>query len=127
MLERHNGLVRAAVYALPEDSLESLPLTPLPPPALLELRQAVAAADPAGSVFGAEGGGGLLGPGTLKPTETLANPSTEAEEEAFSLALGEQGPWGSDVVRLVYSSLVTPTSTYDVDVRTGAPSSGCGP
>ena len=124
LLERHNGLVHAAAYALPEDSPETLTLAPLAPPALLELRQAVAAPDPAGSVFGAEGGGAILeGPGTKKPSETLA----EAEEEAFGLALGRQGPWRSDVVRLVYSSLVTPPSTYDVDVRTGGRSSGCSP
>ena len=42
-----------------------------------------------------------------------------AEEEAYSLSLGDQGPWESDIVRLVYSSLVTPTSTFDVNVRTG--------
>ena len=120
LLERHNGLVHAAVYALPEDSPETLTLAPLAPPALLELRQAVAAPDPAGSVFGAEAGGPVLeGPGgTLKPFKTL-DPASQAEEEAYSLALGKQGPWQSDVVRLVYSSLVTPESTYDVDVRTG--------
>ena len=126
VLERHNGLVHAAVYALPEDSPETLSLAPLAPPALLELRQAVAAPDPAGSVFGAEGGGTILGPGTLKSPDNMA-PAAEAEEEAYSLVLGKQGPWRSDVVRLVYSSLVTPTSTYDVDVRTGERSSGCKP
>ena len=120
MLERRNGLVHAAVYALPEDSPETLTLAPLAPPSLLDLKQAVAAPDPAGSVFGAEGAGAVLeGPGgTLKPSKTL-EPAAEAEEEAYSLALGKQGPWRSDVVRLVYSSLVTPESTYDVDVRTG--------
>ena len=121
MLERHNGLVHAAVYALPEDSPKTLTLAPLAPPALLELAQAVAAPDPAGSVFGAEAVGPVLeGPGgTLEPSKTLV-PGAQAEEEAYSLALGKQGPWlGSDIVRLVYSSLVTPESTYDVDVRTG--------
>ncbi|KAK9822184.1 hypothetical protein WJX81_008194 [Elliptochloris bilobata] len=49
-----------------------------------------------------------------------AGGSGVAEEEAYSLDLGHQGPWASDVVRLVYSSLVTPTTTYDVNVRTGA-------
>lgn len=123
LLERHNGLVHAAVYALPEDSPETLTLAPLAPPALLELKQAVAAPDPAGSVFGAEGGGPVLeGPGgTLKPAKSLES-GAEAEEEAYSLALGKQGPWQSDIVRLVYSSLVTPESTYDVDVRTGGAS-----
>ena len=123
LLERHNGLVHAAVYALPEDEPETLTLAPLAPPALLELKQAVAAPDPAGSVFGAEGTGPLL-EGLGKPSESLA-PAAQAEEEAYSLALGKQGPWRSDMVRLVYSSLVTPTSTYDVDVRTGGPSCGC--
>lgn len=60
----------------------------------------------------------LEGPGTLKSSETLA-PGAQAQEEAYSLALGKQGPWQSDVVRLVYSSMVTPESTYDIDVRTG--------
>ncbi len=45
--------------------------------------------------------------------------SSGSEEEAYAVSLGEQGPWESDLVRLGYSSLVTPTSTYDVNVRTG--------
>lgn len=45
--------------------------------------------------------------------------SSGSEEEAYTVSLGEQGPWESDLVRLGYSSLVTPTSTYDVNVRTG--------
>ncbi len=158
LMERRNGLPHAVVYALPEqDPAPDLGSLALPPPVQLEFAHPVAAADPAGSVFGAEGEEGTLGGGApggpgardvgadvggrtqgaagakgagrragARPAAALAaggvrGLGARAEEEAFALELGDQGPAASDVVRLVYSSLVTLRSTYDVNVRTGAP------
>jgi len=142
-MERRNGLPHAVVYALPEqDPTPDLGSLALPPPVQLEFAHPVAAADPAGSVFGAEGeatlGGGVpgragaggagvgagrdeAGPMAAPAAGAGLGAGARAEEEAFALELGDQGPAASDVVRLVYSSLVTPRSTYDVNVRTGAP------
>jgi len=158
LMERRNGLPHAVVYALPEqEPAPDLGSLALPPPVQLECAHPVAAADPAGSVFGAEGEEGTLGGGApggagagdigtdvggrtqgaagakgagrragARPAAALAaggarGLGARSEEEAFALELGDQGPAASDVVRLVYSSLVTPRSTYDVNVRTGAP------
>jgi len=141
LMERRNGLPHAVVYALPEqEPAPDLGSLALPPPVQLEFAHPVAAADPAGSVFGAgdigtdvggrtQGAAGAKGAGRragARPAAALAaggarGLGARSEEEAFALELGDQGPAASDVVRLVYSSLVTPRSTYDVNVRTGAP------
>jgi oligopeptidase B len=43
----------------------------------------------------------------------------DAAEPAFQMALGANEETGSRVVRYVYTSLTTPTSTYDFDLDTG--------
>lgn len=55
-----------------------------------------------------------------QPLTTLDEGRTLAfEEESYSLDFGKQGPLDSLVIRVVYSSLVTPESTYDINVMTG--------
>jgi oligopeptidase B len=43
----------------------------------------------------------------------------ESDEPAYRMALGSNEELDSDVVRYTYTSLTTPYTTYDVDVRTG--------
>lgn len=43
----------------------------------------------------------------------------EFEEESYSLSFGKQGPIESNVLRVVYSSFVTPESTFDFNMITG--------
>ncbi len=43
----------------------------------------------------------------------------EFDEESYSLQFGEQGAFGSSMLRITYSSLVTPDSTFDVNMTTG--------
>ncbi|MCJ1354290.1 MAG: hypothetical protein MMC33_004277 [Icmadophila ericetorum] len=45
--------------------------------------------------------------------------SIDFSEESYSLQLGEQGPYNSSMLRITYSSLVTPASTFDVNMTTG--------
>jgi oligopeptidase B len=42
-----------------------------------------------------------------------------SDEPAYRAALGDNEEIGADVVRYTYTSLTTPTTTYDYDVRTG--------
>ena len=60
-----------------------------------------------------EPGSGLLGIASQEP-ELI-----DFDEESYSLQFGEQGTFNSSVLRIVYSSLVTPESTFDVDMTTG--------
>ena len=41
------------------------------------------------------------------------------EEDSYHLGFGDQGPFDSDVLRLRFSSFVTPDSVYDVNLATG--------
>ena len=41
------------------------------------------------------------------------------DEESYSLEFGEQGPYNSSVLRMTYSSLVTPETTCDVNMASG--------
>jgi protease II len=41
------------------------------------------------------------------------------EEDSYALEFGEQGPFNSSVLRVTYSSLITPESTFDVNLVTG--------
>ena len=43
----------------------------------------------------------------------------EFEEDSCTLQFGEQGPFSSSVLRVTYSSLITPDSTFDVNMATG--------
>ncbi len=55
-----------------------------------------------------------------QPFTDLAEGRTlEFEEESYSLSFGKQGPIESDVLRVVYSSFVTPESTIDFNMITG--------
>lgn len=42
------------------------------------------------------------------------------QDESYSLGFSKQGPFNSAVLRVVYSSLVTPDSTYDISLVTGS-------
>ena len=41
------------------------------------------------------------------------------DEESYSLQFGEQGAFNFSMLRITYSSLVTPDSTFDVNMTTG--------
>ena len=41
------------------------------------------------------------------------------EEDSYALQFGEQGPFNSSVLRVTYSSLITPDSTLDINMVTG--------
>lgn len=41
------------------------------------------------------------------------------EEESYSLDFGKQGPYDSVMLRILYSSFVTPHSTFDINMVTG--------
>ena len=41
------------------------------------------------------------------------------DEESYSLQFGEQGVFSSSMLRITHSSLVTPDSTFDVNMTTG--------
>ena len=43
----------------------------------------------------------------------------EFDEESYSLEFAEQGPYNSSVLRMTYSSLVTPETTFDVNMASG--------
>ena len=43
----------------------------------------------------------------------------EFDKESYSLQFGEQGAFSASMLRITYSSLVTPDSTYDVNMTTG--------
>ena len=58
-------------------------------------------------------GSGLLGVASLEP-ELI-----DFDEESYSLQFGEQVVFNSSLLRIVYSSLITPDSTFDVDMTTG--------
>ena len=62
-----------------------------------------------------------LGPDGAFPDEELGDGEPVAlEEPAYELGPGAQGDFASPVLRLVYSSLKTPVTTLDVNLRTGA-------
>ena len=42
-------------------------------------------------------------------------------EDTYTLQFGEQGPFNCSMLRLIFSSLTTPKSTYDVNMTTGKP------
>ena len=55
-----------------------------------------------------------------QPFTALAEGRTlEFEEESYSLSFGKQAPIESDVLRVAYSSFVTPESTFDFNMITG--------
>ena len=61
------------------------------------------------------------GPDGAFPDEELGDGEPVAlEEPAYELGPGAQGDFASPVLRLVYSSLKTPVTTLDVNLRTGA-------
>jgi len=43
----------------------------------------------------------------------------EFDEESYSLEVAEQGPYNSGVLQMTYSSLVTPETTFDVNMASG--------
>jgi oligopeptidase B len=43
----------------------------------------------------------------------------DADEPAYRMTLGDNEEIGSDVLRYTYTSLTTPFTTYDIDLRTG--------
>lgn len=43
----------------------------------------------------------------------------EFDEESYSLEFAEQGPYNSSVLRMTYSSLVTPETAFDVNMASG--------
>ena len=45
----------------------------------------------------------------------------DSGEDTYTLQFGEQGPFNSSMLRLTFSSLTTPQSTYDVNMATGKP------
>lgn len=55
-----------------------------------------------------------------KAPETLENgQQLKFEEPAYELGPGGQGEFHTDILRLVYTSLTTPTSTLDHNMATG--------
>lgn len=64
-------------------------------------------------------GTGLLGITSQEPK------LVDFDEESYSLQFGEQGTFTTGVLRITCSSLVTPDSTYDVNMTTGKLSQCC--
>lgn len=58
-----------------------------------------------------------LGPGM--PKELEGGQDIKFDEPAYSMGAGAQGDFDSPVLRLRYSSLSTPSSTIDYNMRTG--------
>lgn len=64
----------------------------------------------------------------IRPWKAPAGPASgglretfiTADEPTYAMRLGANAEIDSDTVRYVYTSLTTPTSTYDLDTRTGA-------
>lgn len=57
--------------------------------------------------------GGLLGIARQEPI------LVEFNEESYTLEFREQGDYNSSVLRITYSSLITPDSIFNVDLTTG--------
>ena len=49
----------------------------------------------------------------------------EFDAPSYSLTFADQGPFRSSLLRVRYSSLTQPSSTYDVNMATGALPGGC--
>lgn len=59
--------------------------------------------------------------GGAAPAATLTGGArVPVREEAYALGPGQQGDFGSDVLRLRYSSLTTPPTTIDFNMATGS-------
>lgn len=59
-------------------------------------------------------------PASMKaPTELSGGAELTFEEPAYALGPGEEGDFESDILRLTYSSLTTPSTVIDQHLGTG--------